>query len=207
MYDSGVMHESLATVAAAVLWGASFQQILAVIQHVADSPAGSYILDSPCGGGFAFRGLRHRQNCRYVAADISPNMLARARRRASSQGVADLVEFAEADITMLPYAENTFDLVLTFNGLHCLSAPQAALTELVRVLKPGGILRGTTCVRGVGWRQDLFVRVLRAASVFGNSPQTGDVERWLVEAGLEVVVARRSGAVELFEACKPVTDA
>ena len=41
---------------------------------------GSAVLDIPCGGGLAMRGVRNGQRLRYVAADISPDMLDRARR-------------------------------------------------------------------------------------------------------------------------------
>lgn len=138
-----------------------------------------------------------------MAADISADMLRRARSRATQLGVADQMEFTEADITDLPFQANTFDLAVTFNGLHCLPDPRAAVVELARVLKPGGILRGSTCVRGRGWRQDRFVTALQAAGFFGNTPQAGDVQRWLTDAGLEVLVARHSGSVELFEALRP----
>lgn len=203
LYNTAAMHDGVAAVGAKVLWGLALPDLLAQVQRVGEAPAGAHVLDIPCGGGFAFRGLRPRQDCRYVAADISPDMLARARGRADQLGLADLMEFTEADITDLPFQDNTFDLAVTFNGLHCLPDPRAAVVELARVLKPGGILRGSTCVRGRGWRQDRFVTALQAAGFFGEPPRAGDVQRWLSDAGLDVVVARHSGSVELFEAARP----
>ncbi|OMC21073.1 SAM-dependent methyltransferase [Mycobacterium colombiense] len=203
LYNTAATHDSIAAVGAKALWGLALHDLLEEVQRVGVAPAGAHVLDIPCGGGFAFRGLRPGQDCRYVAADISPDMLRRARSRATQLGVADLMEFTDADITALPFQDNTFDLALTFNGLHCLPDPRAAVFELARVLKPGGILRGSTCVRGRGWRQDRFVTALRAAGFFGITPQAGDVQRWLGDAGLEVSVARHSGAVELFEAVRP----
>jgi ubiquinone/menaquinone biosynthesis C-methylase UbiE len=205
LYNTAAMHDSVAAVGAKALWGLALPDLLEQVQRVGEVPPGARILDIPCGGGFAFRGLRPGQDCRYVAADISPDMLRRARSRASQLGVTDLMEFTEADITALPFQDNTFDLALTFNGLHCLPDPRAAVVELARVLKPGGILRGSTCVRGRGWRQDRFVTALRAAGFFGDTPQAGDVQRWLADAELEVLVARPSGSVELFEALRPGT--
>lgn len=205
LYNTAAMHDGVATVGAKALWGLAFHDLLEGVQRVADAPDGAHILDIPCGGGFAFRGLRRGQDCRYVAGDISSDMLRRARGRATQLGVVGLMEFSEADITDLPFQDNTFDLVLTFNGLHCLPDPHAAVVELARVLKPGGILRGSTCVRGRGWRQDRFVTALQAAGFFGNTPHAGDVQRWLDDAGLDVVVARHSGSVELFEAHRPGT--
>jgi ubiquinone/menaquinone biosynthesis C-methylase UbiE len=203
LYNTAAMHDSVAAVGAKALWGLALHDLLEEVQRVGEAPAGAQVLDIPSGGGFAFRGLRPGQDCRYVAADISADMLRRARSRATQLGVADQMEFTEADITDLPFQDNTFDLAVTFNGLHCLPDPRAAVVELARVLKPGGILRGSTCVRGRGWRQDRFVTALQAAGFFGNTPQAGDVQRWLTDAGLEVSVARHSGSVELFEALRP----
>lgn len=203
LYNAAAMHDTVAAVGAKALWGLTLPDLLQEVQRVGEARAGAHVLDVPCGGGFAFRGLRAGQDCRYVAADISSDMLGRARDRATQLGVADSMEFTEADITDLPFQDNTFDLALTFNGLHCLPDPRAAVFELARVLKPGGILRGSTCVRGRGWRQDRFVTALQAAGFFGITPQAGDVQRWLKDAGLEVLVARHSGSVELFEALRP----
>lgn len=202
LYNAAAMHDTVAAVGAKALWGLTLPDLLQEVQRVGEARAGAHVLDVPCGGGFAFRGLRAGQDCRYVAADISSDMLGRARDRATQLGVADSMEFTEADITDLPFQDNTFDLALTFNGLHCLPDPRAAVFELARVLKPGGILRGSTCVRGRGWRQDRFVTALQAAGFFGITPQAGDVQRWLKDAGLEVLVARHSGSVELFEALR-----
>ncbi|GFG96108.1 class I SAM-dependent methyltransferase [Mycobacterium timonense] len=203
LYNTAAMHDSIAAVGAKALWGLALPDLLAMVERVSDAPAGAHVLDIPCGGGFAFRGLRPGQNLRYVAADISPDMLRRARSRATQLGVAAPMKFTDADVTDLPFQDSTFDLILTFNGLHCLPDPHAAVVELARVIKPGGVLRGSTCVRGRGWRQDRFVTALRAAGFFGDTPQAGDVERWLTDAGLDVVVARHSGSVELFEAVRP----
>jgi ubiquinone/menaquinone biosynthesis C-methylase UbiE len=203
MYDAGVKNDSVATIGALAMWGANMRRMFADVARLADAPAGTSILDIPCGGGFAFRGLRPGQAVHYVAADISPYMLGQARRQASRRGVQDTIEFVEADVTALQFADNSFDLCITYNGLHCLPDPRAALGELARVLKPGGTLRGTSCVTGRGARKDAFIAVARRAGVFGNTPHTGDIETWLREFGLDPVSLERSGAIEFFEARLP----
>jgi ubiquinone/menaquinone biosynthesis C-methylase UbiE len=115
----------------------------------------------------------------------------------------DVIDFVEADVTALQFADNSFDLCVTYNGLHCLPDPRAALGELTRVLKPGGTLRGTSCVTGRGPRQDAVIAVARRLGVFGNTPHGGDIETWLTEFGLDVVALERSGAIEFFEARLP----
>lgn len=200
MYHAGVKHDSVATVGAWAMWGADMRRMYVDVARLADAPAGTSVLDIPCAGGFAFRGLRPGQAVHYVAADISPYMLGQARRQASRRGVQDAIEFVEADVTALQFADNSFDLCITYNGLHCLPDPRAALGELARVLKPGGTLRGTSCVTGRGSRQDALIAMSRRAGVFGNTPHAGEIATWLKELGLDVVTLEHSGAVEFFEA-------
>ena len=203
MYDAGVKHDRVATVGAWAMWGADMRRMFADVARLADTPAGASVLDIPCGGGFAFRGLRRGQAVQYVAADISPYMLGQARREAARRGVQDAIEFVEADVTALQFADNSFDLCVTYNGLHCLPDPRAALGELTRVLRPGGTLRGTSCVTGCGPRKDALIAMLRRAGVFGNTPHAGEIETWLREFSLDVVSLERSGAIEFFEARSP----
>jgi ubiquinone/menaquinone biosynthesis C-methylase UbiE len=182
------------------MWGADMRRMFAEIAQLADAPPGTSVLDIPCGGGFAFRGLRPAQAVHYVAADISPHMLQRARQEARRREVYDAIEFVEADVTALRFADASFDLCVTYNGLHCLPDPRAALGELTRVLRPGGTLRGTSCVTGRGPRTDALIAMLRRAGVFGNAPHAGGIETWMREFGLDVVSLDHTGAVEFFEA-------
>lgn len=200
IYDAGAKNDRAATVGARAMWGADMRRMFADVARTADAPAGTSVLDIPCGGGFALRGLRPGQPVRYVAADISPYMLKRAREMALRTHAHDAIEFVEADVTALQFADNSFDLCVTYNGLHCLPDPRAALAELARVLKPGGTLRGTSCVTGRGRPQDTLIAVLRRAGVFGNAPHAGEIETWLRQLGLDLVTFEHSGAVEFFEA-------
>jgi ubiquinone/menaquinone biosynthesis C-methylase UbiE len=176
------------------------RRMFAEIRRLADVPAGASVLDVPCGVGFALRALRPGQSVRYVAADISPHMLERARQEAQRTRTQNAIEFVEAEVTALQFDDASFDLCVTYNGLHCLPDPRAALAELTRVLRPGGTLRGTSCVTGRGRRQDAFIATLRRAGVFGNAPHAGEIETWLGDLGFDVVTLEHSAAVELFEA-------
>jgi ubiquinone/menaquinone biosynthesis C-methylase UbiE len=203
IYAAGVKHDSVARVGAWAMWGADMRRMFTDVERLADAPVGASVLDIPCGGGFAFRGLRPGQAVRYVAADISTYMLGLARREAGRLQVQDAIEFVEADVTALQFPDASFDLCVTYNGLHCLPDPRAALGELTRVLKPGGTLRGTSCVTGRGPRQDVLIAMSRRAGVFGDTPHAGDIETWLAEFGLDVVTLEPSGAIEFFEARLP----
>lgn len=199
IYDFGVEREWIARPVGRLLWGTDVDLLFDTIRSIGELPDGSAVLDVPCGGGLALRGLRPDQDVRYVAADISTTMLARARRQAEALGRRD-IEFTEADIERLPFSDGEFDLCVTFNGLHCLPDPAAAVRELARCLKPGGRLLGDTIVLRAGLRQDVAINVFRRAGLFGAGGTTAAVERWLTGAGLRIDRLERSGAVVHFAA-------
>jgi SAM-dependent methyltransferase len=193
-YDFGVEHEWVARPFGLAVWGTDtrmFYDSLSVLGQLAD---GAAVLDVPCGGGVALRGLRSGQRLRYVAADISTDMLARARRRATGLGL-DGIEFAEVDIERMPFADNEFDMCVSFNGLHCLPDPAAAVGEIARCLTPGGRLVASSVVRGAGWRQDLVIGALRRAGVFGVGGTADELRGWLADAGLNLDRLHLSGAL------------
>ena len=198
-YDFAVEHEWLARPAGLALWGTDTRMLYDSIRTIGELPDGSAVLDVPCGGGVALRGLRPGQSLRYVAADISTDMLDRARARAAALGRDD-IEFVEADIERMPFEDNEFDLCLSFNGLHCLPDPPAAVREIARCVKPGGRLVGDSVVRGAGWRQDLAIGFFRRAGVFGVGGTVDDLHGWLTDAGLKVDRLERSGGLAHFTA-------
>lgn len=198
-YDFAVEHEWLARPAGLALWGTDTRMLYDSIRTIGELPEGSAVLDVPCGGGVALRGLRPGQRLRYVAADISTDMLDRARARAAALGRDD-IEFVEADIERMPFEDNEFDLCLSFNGLHCLPDPPVAVREIARCVKPGGRLVGDSVVRGAGWRQDLAIGFFRRAGVFGVGGTVDDLNGWLTDAGLKVDRLERSGGLAHFTA-------
>ena len=152
----------------------------------------------PCGGGVALRGLRPGQGVSYVGADISPQMLERTMAAARQRGVADLVEVRVADVAALPYADGEFDLVVSFTGLHCFPDPHRALTEMVRVLRGGGVLSGSAVLNDTGLRHEPVRRLGRAANLLGPSCTTDELRSWLGEVGIADARLSSSGAMCYF---------
>lgn len=68
--------------------------------------------------------------------DITVKSLYQARNTYRGKGVS----FAAASVLALPFADSTFDTVAMSNALHHLPDTQAGIAEMVRVLKPGGML-------------------------------------------------------------------
>src|SRR3954469_19155165 len=203
VYDFFVERESLACVAGRGAVGNDKGPLYEPIEAIGELPAGSAVLDIPTGGGVALRGIRSGQGIRYVAADISPDMLERARRAAREHGVEDQVEFETADAERLPFGVGEFDRVISFAGLHCFPRPRAAVLEIARVLRGGGEFSGSVFLTGTGIRYKPAIVAGRAAGVMGPSGSRGDLEAWLRDAGLGNVRIEVSGAIGYFTATKP----
>lgn len=152
-YDFYIVRPRLMQAIGRAAWGIDSSVLYASMEPIRQAAPGATILDVPCGGGVALRALDPEQDVRYVAADLDPKMLRRAERRAKRRDLHQ-VEFAVADMTTLPFADDEADLFLSLSGLHMLDDPERAVGEIARCLKPGGRLVGTTFLAGESPRAD-----------------------------------------------------
>ena len=97
---------------------------------------GQRILDLAAGTGVSSASLA-RSGAEVVAADFSPGMIAEGKRRHG--GIPNL-SFVQADATDLPFVDGEFDTVTMSFGLRNVNEPKRAISELLRVTRPGGRL-------------------------------------------------------------------
>ncbi len=74
---------------------------------------------------------------RVTGIDMTPEMLERARRSAEAMGAAN-VEFVEGEAESLPFADESFDVVISNGVIDLIPDKDAVFAELFRVLAPGG---------------------------------------------------------------------
>ena len=108
------------------------------------------ILDLGCGrGAVLLMAAQHLTTGRAVGLDLwrtidqSGNSAEATQRNAVAEGVADRVELHTGDMRALPFADDSFDLVLSSLAVHNISGRagrEKAISEAVRVLRPGGRL-------------------------------------------------------------------
>jgi len=77
---------------------------------------------------------------RVTGVDMTPEMVAKARASAAVQG-AENVEFVESEAERLPFADGSFDVVISNGVIDLIPDKDAVFTELFRVLRPGGRLQ------------------------------------------------------------------
>ncbi|MEV4279165.1 class I SAM-dependent methyltransferase [Actinoplanes xinjiangensis] len=156
-------------------------------------------------------GVGTGRNLPYLAAapvvsgvDVSPAMLAIARQRAADLGrPADL---READAARLPFADGSFDTVVSALSLCAIADPRAAIAEMWRVLAPGGRLLLFDHVAST-WPPVYAVQwLIERISIPGAGEHFTRRQLPLVRAaGFEIVttVRRKAGTIELVHAIRP----
>ena len=182
-YDFYIERPRLVSVIGRAVWGIDASVLYESMAPISRAPDGATIADVPCGGGVALRALRPEQDVRYLAMDLSPEMLKRAERRARKRSLKQ-VELRVADMTELPLADGEVDLFLSYSGLHMVSQPQRAVTEMARCLKPGGQLIGTTFFSDASRRARAIFR-LGNYSGHPLPPSREDLRGWLAAAGFD----------------------
>lgn len=115
------------------------------------------LLEVPVGTGvLSLPVYRRLKGAEIICVDYSDKMLSTAKERASRMNLRG-VTFIRGDVATLPFADESFDLVLSVNGFHAFRDKSAAWSETRRVLKCGGTFCGCMYVTGEKRRTDLFV--------------------------------------------------
>jgi len=108
---------------------------------------GDTVGDVACGTGAAARLLHRTFGCRVLGVDLGAAQVRRARDLAAEAGLGESVAFAEADAESLPWPDGSLDAVICECALCTFPAPERAVAEWRRVLRPGGRLGITDVTR------------------------------------------------------------
>jgi ubiquinone/menaquinone biosynthesis C-methylase UbiE len=156
---------------------------------------GEVVLDLGSGGGFDvfIAGRKVGASGRAIGVDMTPEMLAKARRNSVSyreQTKLDNVEFRLGEIEHLPIADNSVDAIIS-NCVINLSPEKAQVwREIARVLKPGG----RVAVSDMALLKPLPAEVLKMVEALvgcvAGAALASETERWAREAGLMDIVLK-----------------
>lgn len=155
------------------------------------------VLDVATGSGRLALALLRRPlfDGHVVALDLSHKMLRTAKEKLTPY--SERVTLVHQDAMQLPFPDEVFDAVTCLEALEFLPSPARALQEMVRVLRPGGVLLTTN---RVGWEAKFLpgkaLSPKRLHAVLGGLPlQAVEVCRWQVF--YDQVWARKAGRVSV----------
>lgn len=144
---------------------ATYQRKLAETQSFLEP--GMRVLEFGCGTGTT--AIHHAPHVQHIdAIDISEKMLEIGRRRAREAGIGNIA-FTRGTLTEFKAEDESLDAVLGLNVIHLLPDWQAVITEIARILKPGGVfVSSTVCL---GHSKLRFIRLVAPlAKVLGLMP-------------------------------------
>lgn len=164
------------------LWGSWQRHYLDLVNPA----AGERCLDIATGtGDLAVRIAKRQPSSTVVGLDLSAEMLAVARRKIALQGLSDRIALVEGNALQLPFSDGSFDVITVGFGLRNFPDLAQALSEMRRVLRPGGralsleVSRPEGAVAAFGFRTFFYGVVPRLGRLVGRS---GRAYAWLPQS-------------------------
>ena len=129
------------------------------------------VLDVGCGIGGSTRHIVRKYGCTGQGITLSPVQAGRAQQLSDEQGLGDMLGFQVADALRMPFADNSFDLVWSLESGEHMPDKRQFVSELTRVVKPGGrVIIVTWCHRdleageeGLRPREERLLRTINRA--------------------------------------------
>ncbi|QDZ02022.1 class I SAM-dependent methyltransferase [Nitratireductor mangrovi] len=157
--------------------------------------AGDRVLEFGCGTGTTALKLAPHVGT-YVATDISGEMIAIAREKATAGGEGR-VDFQKGTLDDAPWEDSSFDAILAFNAVHMLTDVAAGVAAVRRLLKPGGLfVSKTPCLGDANILIRMAVPVMQ---MIGKAPSVSSftaarLENVITDAGFSIIERARHGS-------------
>lgn len=162
---------------------------------------GRPILDMPVGTAYFTVQMAKEHDGIVVGVDIARGMVEQAMRTARAQGCSNVWP-VQGDAHRLPFPDGAFGAILCTNGLQVIPGLDRSISELARVLGPGGVMY--TSVISVPVSRALPRATARKLPTMLRSGF--DVAEVISDAGLYVTSVSRERFATLIEAIKPTDD-
>jgi ubiquinone/menaquinone biosynthesis C-methylase UbiE len=135
---------------------------------------GLKVLDVSSGRGTQTIFYAEKYGVSATGLDISEEMIATAEKRAKEKGLSGRINFVRGDSQNLPFADNTFDIVINECAVGIPDNSQQVINEMVRVVKTGGKI----AIHESTWRKKIVAeRKAELAERYGTTPL--ELDEWV----------------------------
>lgn len=173
-----------------IVFGPIFHPGRKTAVRLANDRAGQRILEVGVGTGLSLPYFR--DDARVVGIDVSKEMLARARERVRSRGLAQVEALLEMNAEAMSFADDSFDAVLALYVASVVPNPARLAAEIRRVCRPGGTIvivnHFTSASRVMRWLERCLTPLADKIGFHADFP----LDRFLTASGLDVREIRPS---------------
>lgn len=150
------------------------------------------ILDIGCGGGETLHRLFERTSGHLTGVDYSPVSVKTSREHNSECIYSGRMDIVEASVENLPFADDTFDRIITVESFYFWKSPQEDLREVYRVLAGKGIFLIVADIYGGADLSDSEIENIHKYNLYNPTPD--EFEKLLTNAGFsDVKIHTKSG--------------
>lgn len=170
--------------------GTTLQIVGELLAEACDLRCDEQVLDVAAGNGNATLAAA-RRGCKVTSTDYVGTLLERGAARAHAEGLQ--VEFREADAEALPFADASFDVVLSTFGVMFTPDHAKSAAEMARVCRPGGR------IGLANWTPEGFIGQMFKTLGRHMPPPAGvqPPSRWGVKSHLETLFGDKAAAIDV----------
>lgn len=150
-----------------LFWGWSYHKFLEELVTQTDFQENQKILDIATGTLVIPRKILEKKipGIKITGLDITESMLRQGKKKLEAEGIQSAIDLTCADAMALPYSDRSFDVVVSGLASHHMDIP-LMLSEMKRVLKPGGLLSIVDVGTSPIWEKKLFQVAARIFAFF-----------------------------------------
>lgn len=184
--------------------GIEYEEYMGQLLSAVQVPRGGSVLDVATGTALMAIGVARKmdKDCRITAIDMTAAMLEQARHNLERSGMSDVITLKEGRAEVLPFGDLSFDVVDCSIAIHHTNVSKA-LSEIARVLKPGGQLVIADFLAPPAW-QTFAGRIGVPVYRFMKRFSSDNLER--ADAGYAAIYPRRKWDKLLLKNRLEVTD-
>lgn len=150
------------------------------------------VLDIGCGGGETLHRISQKTTAHLTGMDYSPVSVKMTSERNAEIISSGRMKVIEASVEKMPFAENSFDRIITVESFYFWNNPPENLKEVRRVLATGGIFLIVADIYGGAELSDNEMENIKKYNLYNPTPE--EFEKLLVNAGFkDVKIHTKSG--------------